>query len=162
MPGNISEWKGKEKPGMETHQQGECSQTGYHWAAGLNALSWSGDEKMPTDLTLCVPVITEKGSVNIKWYFKYHCCGSTAKSCLTLCNPTDCSTPGSSVSWSLLRLMSIESVILSNNLNPLLPLLLLPSICPSIRAFSNELALCMQKNLLWDLFGIFCKEKHFP
>ena len=50
---------------METHQQGECSQTGYHWAAGLNVFSWSGNEKLPIDLTLCVPVITEKGFVNI-------------------------------------------------------------------------------------------------
>ena len=38
-----------------------------------------------------------KGFCKHKWYLKYHCCGSIAKSYLTLCNPTDCSTPGSSV-----------------------------------------------------------------
>ena len=43
-------------------------------------------------------------------------------------------------SWSLLKLMSIESVMLSNHLILGCPLLL-PSIFPSIRAFSNELAL---------------------
>ena len=41
-------------------------------------------------------------------------------------------------SWSLLKLMSIESVMPSNHLIFCLPLLLLPSIFPSIRIFSNE------------------------
>ena len=45
------------------------------------------------------------------------------------------------VSWSLLKLMSIESVMLSNHLILCHTLLLLPSIFPSIRVFSNELAL---------------------
>ena len=44
------------------------------------------------------------------------------------------------ISWSLLRFMSIESVMPSNHLTICLPLLL-PSIFPSIRVFSNELAL---------------------
>ena len=57
------------------------------------------------------------------------------KSCPTLCNPMDCSMPGLPVitnSWSLLRFMSVESVIPSNNLILCRPLLLLPSIFPSI------------------------------
>ena len=41
-------------------------------------------------------------------------------------------------SWSLLKLMSIKSVMPSNHLILCCPLLLLPSICPSIRVFSNE------------------------
>ena len=41
-------------------------------------------------------------------------------------------------SWSLLRLMSIESVMPSNHLILCRPLLLLPSIFPSIRVFSKE------------------------
>ena len=45
------------------------------------------------------------------------------------------------ISQSLLKLMSIESVILSNHLILCNPLLLLPSIFPSIRGFSNELTL---------------------
>ena len=53
----------------------------------------------------------------------------------------DCSTPGFlsfTVSKSLLKLMSIESVMPSNHLILCGPLLLLPSIFPSIRVFSNE------------------------
>ena len=53
----------------------------------------------------------------------------------------DCSTPGFPVhtnSRSLLKLMSIESVMPSNHLILCRPLLLLPSIFPSIRVFSNE------------------------
>ena len=48
------------------------------------------------------------------------------------------------VSWSLLKLMSIESVMPSNHLILCHPLLLLPSIFPSIRVFSSELALCIR------------------
>ena len=45
------------------------------------------------------------------------------------------------ISWSLLEFMSIELVMLSNHLIRCCPLLLLPSIFPSIRVFSNELVL---------------------
>ena len=45
------------------------------------------------------------------------------------------------ISWSLLNLMSIESMMPSNHLILYCPLLILPSIFPSIRAFSNESAL---------------------
>ena len=53
----------------------------------------------------------------------------------------DCSTPGLPAitnSQNLLKLMSIESVMLSNHLILCCPLLLLPSILPRIRVFSNE------------------------
>ena len=53
------------------------------------------------------------------------------------------------VSQSLLRFMSIESVMLSNHLIPC-PLLLLPSIFPIIRVFSNELALCIRWPKYWS------------
>ena len=42
------------------------------------------------------------------------------------------------ISWSLLKLMFLESVMPSNHLIPCCPCLLLPSICPRIRVFSNE------------------------
>ena len=64
-----------------------------------------------------------------------------AQLCPTLCDPMDCSTPGLLVhhnSLSLLKLMSIESVTPSNHLILCHPLLLLPSIFPSIRVFTNE------------------------
>ena len=48
------------------------------------------------------------------------------------------------ISRSLLKLMSIKSVMLTNHLIFCHPLLLLPSIFPRIRVFSNELALCIR------------------
>uniref|UniRef100_A0A8C6FRB5 Immunoglobulin domain-containing protein n=1 Tax=Moschus moschiferus TaxID=68415 RepID=A0A8C6FRB5_MOSMO len=56
-----------------------------------------------------------------------------------------CQAPLSfTISQSLLKLMCIESVVLSNHLVLCHPLLLLPSIFPSIRVFSNESALCIR------------------
>ena len=54
------------------------------------------------------------------------------------------------ISWSLLRLMSIESVMPSSYLVPCRPLLLLPSIFPSIRVFSNELDLHIRWPKYWS------------
>ena len=53
-------------------------------------------------------------------------------------------------SWSLLKLMSIESVMLPIHLSLCHPLLLLPSIFPSIRVFSNELALYIRWPKYWS------------
>ena len=53
-------------------------------------------------------------------------------------------------SWSLLKLMSIESVMPSNHLILCHPLLLLPSIFPSIRVFSNEPVLCIRWPKDWS------------
>ena len=53
-------------------------------------------------------------------------------------------------SWSLLKLMSIESVIPSNHLTLCCSLLLLPSIFPSIRVFSNESVLCIRWSNFWS------------
>ena len=51
--------------------------------------------------------------------------------------------------------MSIKSVILSHHLILCHPLLILPSIFPSIRVFSNELALCIRRPKYWSFsFGI--------
>ena len=54
------------------------------------------------------------------------------------------------ISRSLLKLMSIESVMPSNHLLLCYPLLLLPSIFPSIRVFSNELALHIRWPRYWS------------
>ena len=56
----------------------------------------------------------------------------------------------STISWSLLRFMSIESVMLSNHLILCCLLLLLPSIFPSIRVFSNESALRIRWTKNWS------------
>ena len=54
-------------------------------------------------------------------------------------------------SWSLLKLMSIESVMSSNHLILCRPLLLLPPIPPSIRVFSNESALSFKWPKHWSI-----------
>ena len=57
---------------------------------------------------------------------------------------------GSVMSQSLLKLMSIESVMPANHLILSLPLLLLPSIFPSIRVFSSESALHIRWPKYWS------------
>ena len=81
------------------------------------------------------------------------CCCSVAQSCPTLCNPMDCSTPDFHVLHYLLeliKLMPIESVMPSNHLILCCPLLLLPSIFPSIRVFSNESVLHIRWPKYWN------------
>ena len=78
---------------------------------------------------------------------------SVTQSYPTHCNPMDCSSPALpniTNSLSLLKLISIESVMPSNHLILCLPLLLLPSIYPSIRVFSNESVLCIRWPKYWS------------
>ena len=63
-----------------------------------------------------------------------------------------CSSLSSTNSWSLLNLMSIEAMMPSNHLILCHPLLLLPSIFPSIRVFFKELAL----HIRWPKYWSFC------
>ena len=100
-----------------------------------------------------------------KWWFREECkccfCIAEVVSsvqfshsvCLNLCDPMDCSMPGHPVHHqlpSLLKLMSIESVMPPNHLILCRPLLLLPSIFPSIRFFSNESALHIRWPKYWS------------
>ena len=69
----------------------------------------------------------------------------------------NCSTPG----FPVLKLMSIESAMPSNHLILCLPLFLLPSVFPSIRVFSNELALCIRWPKYWSFsFNIRPSNEH--
>ena len=54
------------------------------------------------------------------------------------------------ISWNLFKLISIESMMPSNHFILCHPLLLLPTIFPSIRVFSNELALCIRWPKYWS------------
>ena len=64
-------------------------------------------------------------------------------------------------SWSLLKLMSIESVRPSNHLILYCTLLFLPSIFPNIRVFSNESVLCIRWLKYWSFtFNISPSNKH--
>ena len=65
-------------------------------------------------------------------------------------------------SWSLLKPMSIESVMPSNHLILCHPLLLLPSIIPSIRVFSNESALCIRWPNYWSFSFSISPSNEYP
>ena len=78
---------------------------------------------------------------------------SVAQSCLTLCDPMDCSTPGFPAHHQLPELAQTlvqKSVMPSNHLILCCPLLLLPSIFPSIRVFSNEFVLGIRWSKYWS------------
>jgi len=80
-------------------------------------------------------------------------CSSVQLLSLNLCDPVDWSTPGFIVHHqhpSLLKLLSTESVIPSNHLILCHPLLLLPSIFPSIRVFSSESVLHIRWPKYWS------------
>ena len=70
-------------------------------------------------------------------------------------------SPSFTIPQSLLKLMSIDSVIPSNHLILCHPLLLLPSIFPSIRVFSNESALRIRWPKYWSFsFNISPSNEH--
>ena len=79
------------------------------------------------------------------------------QSCPTLCDPMDCSTPCLPFHQllELAQTLSIKSVLSSNHLILCHPLLLLPSIFPNIRVFSNDSALCIRWAKYWSfIFNI--------
>ena len=78
---------------------------------------------------------------------------SVTQSCLTLCDPINCSMSGLPVHHqhrSSLKLSSIKSVIPFNHLILCCPLLLPPSIFPSIKVFSNESVLHIRWPKYWS------------
>ena len=79
----------------------------------------------------------------------YSC--SVAKSCPTRCDPMNCSLPSLSfsLSLSLLKLTSIESMMLSSHVI-ICHSLLLPSVFPSVRVFSNESTLHIRWPKYWS------------
>ena len=88
-------------------------------------------------LILCCPLLFLPSEVQ-QGYPQF---SSVAQSCLTLCNPMNCTCQASlsiTNSWSLPKLTSIESVMPSSHLILCPPLFLLPSIFPRIRVFSND------------------------
>ena len=87
---------------------------------------------------------------------------SVAQSCPTLCTSMDCSTPGFSVHHQLPELIQthvIESMMPSSHLILCCPLLLLPSIFPTVRVFSNESVLCIRWPKYWS-FSISSSKKY--
>ena len=104
------------------------------------------------------PQLTKDGNVSC-W-----CC-SVAKLCLTLCDPMDCGTPGFPVLHYLPEFSQTHvhwvSVMPSNHLILCRPLLLVPSIFPSIRVFSNESALCNRWPNYWSFSNSPSNEQSF-
>ena len=72
------------------------------------------------------------------------CCCSVTQPCLTLYNSIDDSTPASSALHCLLEFARIHVHWVSDHLILCHPLLLLPSVFPSISVFSNKSALCVR------------------
>ena len=78
---------------------------------------------------------------------------SVTQLCLTLCDPMNCSTPGLPVHHQLPEFTQTHVHQVGDAIQHLIlcrPLLLLPSIPPSIRVFSNESALCMSWPKYWS------------
>ena len=92
-------------------------------------------------------------TTSTKSFHTCRCCCSFTKSCPTLCDHIKCSQVSMSftISWSLLKFVSIESAMPSNHLILCHSVLLLSSIFPNIRVFSNELAL----HIRWSKYQSF-------
>ena len=87
------------------------------------------------------------------------------QSCLTLCNPMNCSTPGLPVHHQLPEFTQthVHRVVMpSSHLILCRPLLLLPPISPSIRVFSNESALRMKWPKYWSFSFSIIPSKEMP
>ena len=90
---------------------------------------------------------------------------SVTQSCLTLCDPMDCSTQASlsiANSQSIPKLISIKLVMPSNHLILCRPLFLPPSIFPSIRVFSNEAALRIRWPKYWSFSFNISPSNEYP
>ena len=108
----------------------------------------------PRDAQHCQQMNRDCGSVmgQILWQSSSSV-SSVTQSCLTLCNPMDCSTPGFSVHHQLPELAQTHFHGVSDAMqpsHPLSPLFLLPSIFPSIRVFSNESVLPIRCPKYWS------------
>ena len=116
----------------------------------VDSVTWAGSKWLApiqrwNEISSKVKCLSERYTSSKPWSQRkiQVCCCSVAQSCPTLCNPMNSSMPhflSFTISQSLLKLMPIESVMPSNHLILCRPLLLLSSIFPSVRVFSNELA----------------------
>ena len=102
--------------------------------------------------------------MKVKTTMRYHLTlvqfSSVAQSRPTLCDPCKASLSGTNP-WSLLKLMFIELVMPSNYLILCHPLLLLPSVFPRIRVFSNESVLRIRWPKYWSFtFSISCSNEY--
>ena len=109
-------------------------------------------KKVTEDINLTLAYKAKAFLKSILIFIRYQF-SSVAQSHPTLCDPMNHSTPGLPVYHQLpelTKLMSIESVMPSNHLILCRPLLLLPSVFPSIRVFSSESALRIRWPKYWS------------
>ena len=91
---------------------------------------------VPWHLPLAIPIVVQL--LSCVWHFATPW-AAVCQASLSIANP-----------WSLLKLMSIASVMPSNHPILYCSLFLLPSIFPSIRVFSNESTLCIRWPKYWS------------
>ena len=108
---------------------------------------------------LYVHILCEKRAIHLKVRRQGHCLessvefNSVAQRCPTLWNPKDCSMPGFPVHHPLLEFTQTHVHWVGEAIqppHPCHPLLLQPSIFPSIRVFSNKSALCIRWPKYWS------------
>ena len=113
------------------------------------------------DLVMCAQVTSVQHDLILNNSVQF---SSVTQSCPTFATPWIAACQASlsiTNSWSLFKLMSIKSVMPSSHLILCRPLLLLPSIFPSIRVFSNESTLCMRWPKYWSFsFSISPSNEH--
>ena len=154
-------WLGR-SPGVGNGDPLQCSclgnpKDGGDWQAFVNFTRlWNQVERLKLGLSVTwVHTLwaTGKGRRSHRTHEVFSQFSSVAQLRPTLCDPMACSMPASlpvTKSRSLLRLKSIKSVMPSNHLILCPPLLLPPSIFPSIRVFSSESVLCIRQPKYWS------------
>ena len=124
----------------------EFAQTHAHWVG--DAIQRSKD-LMYSNITVISNTVLWTWDLSKIWCSSVQF-NSVAQSCPTLCDPISQTSLSITNSWSLLKLMSIKSVMPSSHLILCRLLLLLPPLPPSIRVFSNESALRMRWPKYWS------------
>jgi len=125
------------------------------WSAGLWVREWG---KLPCPAGHCLGRLAD--TLQLIYNLLFFSCqfSSLTQACLTLCDPMDCSAPGFPVHHQLPELTQTHVHWVSDAIQPSIlcrPLLLPPSIFPSIRVFSNESALCIRQPKYWSfIFNI--------
>ena len=133
-----------------------CKQLKEHALSILRVQRQRGHKVSGSNPKYYCKVMSIKNFLNKRLLLVTQLCGHSATPWTAACQASLSFT----ISQSLFKLMSIESMMLSKHLNLCHPLLLLPSISPSVRVFSNESALCTAY-IYWVHLGARSCSKHF-
>ena len=136
--GPLTSFESQVKPCLKPHLLLDCSAV---WASKFLKLVWAFSRKQRSILD--EPLIQQLANLLL---FSHSVMSDSA----TPCTAARQASLSFTISRSLLRLVSIELVMPSNHLVFCCPLFLLPSVLPSIRVFSNELALRIRWPEYWS------------